>query len=100
VDGVKKIAQTAKRIAAGLNLPLDTLTGQFRLVMYGDNRAIVENHGGILDYSGDSIRLRVQEGELVFSGTALALREMDGGTVVIGGRIHRMELLGGGGVHE
>ena len=31
---MKKIAQTAKRIAAGLNLPLDTLTGQFRLVMY------------------------------------------------------------------
>ena len=97
---MKKIAQTAKRIAAGLNLPLDTLTGQFRLVMYGDDRTIVENHGGILDYEDDCVRLRVQEGELVLSGTSLTLMELDGGTVVVGGRVHRMELLGGGGAHE
>ena len=60
-------------------LPLVEITG-FR-------RVLIENHRGVIGYSRDTIRIRVNYGEIEVSGSCLELNHMSREVLVITGSI-------------
>lgn len=58
----------------------------------GDGRVIVENHGGVMEYSGEVIRIRVRYGSILIGGEDLLLRKMCGQQLVITGKIGAVTL--------
>ena len=73
------------------SLPPETL-GDLRLVLSGKNSVSVENHKGILELSGEYVRLALGSGMLAVKGEGLSLCGLDRGSVVIKGRILSLEL--------
>lgn len=63
--------------------------------LLGDNRVLVENHKGVIQYSTERIQARVNFGTVCVMGCNLRLRFMSGQKLVIVGRIDGIELLRG-----
>lgn len=63
-------------------LPLQPL-----IELCGDRRVLIENHGGILEYGPERIRLSVRFGCVSIFGNGLKICRMQQRTLVISGRI-------------
>ena len=85
----KDLKQT---IAQGLNLPPETFTslplGTFR----GKEELSIENHRGILAYSGDMIRIALHRGSVMVQGRDLIIASMGKDRLVIRGVLRLIEL--------
>lgn len=58
----------------------------------GDNRVLIENHRGIVQYTGERIGVRVKYGLLLVCGCRLHLACMTRERLVISGRIDGIHL--------
>lgn len=59
----------------------------------GDNRVLIENHEGVVEYGDQRIRIKVTFGLLCICGNALTLRSMSKHQLVVCGDIERIEIL-------
>lgn len=59
----------------------------------GSNRVLVENHLGVVLYSGEAVGIRVKYGVLQVCGCGLLLRHMTKTKLVITGRIDQITLI-------
>ena len=57
------------------------------LELAGDNRVLVENHSGVLEYSTNKIQIKVTYGKLTVIGNKLKILQMSKEQLVINGRI-------------
>ena len=73
------------------SLPAET-GGALRLVLSGNSSLCVENHKGILELSGECVRLALSAGMLAVKGEGLALCGLDRNGLVVQGRILSLEL--------
>lgn len=59
----------------------------------GDQRALIENHLGVVQFSTQKIGVRVKYGEILVCGCNLALRHMTRSKLVITGHIEELTLV-------
>lgn len=78
-------------LAERFDLPAEAL-GAIRVTLTGDNRLVVENHGGILEYSSERLVLSTGKQRLIVSGDGLCIAEMKGRTILARGKIQILEL--------
>lgn len=70
-----------------MDLPGESLPGQVLVEIAGDNRVLIEHHGGVREYSGERICVKVKYGHVLVCGSCLELRYMTNEQLVISGRI-------------
>ena len=58
----------------------------------GHRRVLIENHGGVIAYSGDRIQVKVQFGAIVVCGQKMEMTHMTKDQLVISGAIHTVAL--------
>lgn len=82
-----------KRLTKVLEFPPDVILDLPRLIMEGNTRLTIENHGGVVEYSTERIRLRIHDGELMITGEKLIIATILGDEVEIEGNITRVDFL-------
>lgn len=73
------------------DLPADMVAGLPHVEVVGDGRFYLENHRGILSYSGEEIDINSGDMVVRVFGSGLELVSMTGDALRIRGRIQRVE---------
>ncbi|WP_251319046.1 YabP/YqfC family sporulation protein [Flintibacter muris] len=81
-----------ERAAETFDLPADALAGLPKLELVGDGELRVENHKGILAYSGEEIHISGGIYMIKIAGQGLELRAMTGIELLITGKITQITL--------
>lgn len=76
----------ARKLEEKLELPGEAL-GELKLSVWSDRLALLENHGGILHWSGELLAVRCGRGTLLLSGRDLQIQAMDGGALLLRGKL-------------
>lgn len=77
------------------DLQEEPLPGIPLMEIAGDQRILVENHMGIMEYGTETIRIRVKYGQVCVQGTGLEICKMCKGQLVIRGRLDSVQLFRG-----
>ena len=80
------------RLTQDLVLPGEILPGQSLIELAGDGRVLIENHGGVTEYSRCRIGAGVSFGQVLVCGSNLELAQMTQRQLVIVGRIESVTL--------
>ncbi len=72
------------------NVPLQPL-----VELCGEKRVLIENHGGVTEYSDNRIGVAVRFGAIVITGEKLRLHKMTKCQLVICGSVQSIQLLKG-----
>lgn len=86
-NGVKK------NIAEILELPKDIILDLPKIIMVGNLQIYIENHKGILEYTGDKIRINTKNGVLHIIGKNLVLKNIVTEEIVIVGEINQIDFV-------
>jgi len=73
------------------------VAGDARATILVGSRALIENHGGILEFTPECVRLRCKSGEIVVSGAELVISDARARSLVVTGRIEAIALRPRGG---
>lgn len=73
-------------------LPSDVLLDLPRLVMSGNEKLVIENHRGLLEYTNEIVRVDTTHGEICITGEDLNLVSIEQEEIWLEGRINRVEL--------
>ncbi len=71
-------------------IPEDVLMGWPKVVLYGTQRLLVEQHRGVLSYEETAVRLRTSLGILTVEGEGLQITHYGPMDAVVTGRIARI----------
>ena len=82
-----------ERLSDGADLPEMALPGVPLVELAGDRRVLIENHGGVTQYSAERIGVRVSYGTVCIMGCGLELKQMTKERLVIAGRIDSVNLI-------
>ena len=63
----------AERLADGADLPGEPMPGVPVVELAGDRRVLIERHGGVTEYSGERICVKVRYGLVCICGCGLEL---------------------------
>ncbi len=85
-----------ERIVHGFDLDMEGVPGVPLIELYGDRRVLIENHCGVMEYSCETIRVKVKNGQICVSGQGLELALMSRERLIISGRIDSVSLDGRG----
>ena len=86
-------SELSEETAHRFDLPADGLAGLPRITVTGRKRVCVENHRGLLAYSGERVEISGGRVRVCITGTDLLLRVMKKAAVVLTGNICSVELL-------
>ncbi|MDR3085101.1 MAG: YabP/YqfC family sporulation protein [Christensenellaceae bacterium] len=81
------------KIARELGLARSVMTGETRIHMEGDARMIIEGHSGLLEYTGESIRVRAKGMLLHIEGEKLMMEALTAEDLILVGKIDKILLL-------
>ncbi len=84
---MKQTGQLSERFIKFSNLPHESLPGQSVLEVIGNNRTLIENHSGVLQYTDEVIKVKVKFGHLLVRGKGLRLIKMTKQQLLICGEI-------------
>jgi sporulation protein YqfC len=76
-----------KKIANFLEIPGDIVLDLPRITLLGNAQMLVENHKGIVEYTGEYIRIRLKHKELIIIGIGLTLGSLQTDELIIEGEI-------------
>ncbi|MBQ2895196.1 MAG: YabP/YqfC family sporulation protein [Oscillospiraceae bacterium] len=82
---------TARDIAESLGLAPELFSGALRVTVWGRRQVMVEQHRGLLGYSGELIEVGGGKTRLRIVGSGMLLQAMDRDTLVITGNITAVE---------
>lgn len=91
-DAVKAKGKRKRRIFEALDLPEETLGDVLKCTILGQETMLIENHGGIIEYTDKFIRLSTVQGGMSVSGDDLMLLELGAERVYIRGHIRAVSL--------
>lgn len=69
----------------------DVLFGVPKVVLVGGERALIENHKGVVEYGSERVRVRTDYGLLEIGGANLTLGHLGRSDLVVQGKITRLE---------
>jgi sporulation protein YqfC len=72
-------------------LPEEVLFGVPKVVLVGEERALIENHKGVVEYGSERVRVRTDCGLLEIGGANLTLGRLGKSDLVVQGKIVRLE---------
>lgn len=76
-----------KKLAHLLEIPDDIVLDLPRITLLGNRQMLVENHKGIIEYTGERVRIRLNRKELLISGIGLSLGNLQAEELIIEGDI-------------
>lgn len=76
-----------KKLSDLLEIPDEVMLDLPRIVILGNLRVYVENHRGIMEYTSETVRVKVVEGEVEIHGEGLHLRNVLPEEIVVEGAI-------------
>jgi sporulation protein YqfC len=79
-----------RRFSEFLEIPGDVLLDLPNIVLIGNVQVHFDNHRGIIEYSNNTIRVAVGEGEVVIAGEGLILRNLLPEELHVEGKIHSL----------
>lgn len=79
-----------QKLADAADLSAETIPSVPVIEVAGENRVIIEGHGGVTAYSNQEICIRVSYGQVTVGGTRLTIAKMTKQQLVICGRIDRI----------
>lgn len=82
---------TARDMAEGLGLTPELFSGALRVTVWGRRQVMIEQHRGLLGYSGELIEVGGGKTRLRIVGSEMLLTAMDRETLVITGNITAVE---------
>ena len=62
-----------------------------RATVVGSRSLLVENHTGLISFTGECVRLNTARGPLCVTGSDLTLRDMRPGALIVRGSIQKVE---------
>lgn len=86
-DGIKR------NLAEILELPKDIILDLPKIIMIGNLQIYIENHKGILEYTGEKIRVNTKNGVLRIMGKNLMLKNIVTEEIIIVGEINQVEFI-------
>ena len=86
------MATILERLAGRLSLPAEVVAGSPRVTLTGTERALVENHRGLLDFTDSEVRVAGRAVTVRIRGDGLLLQAMDGEMLLVAGHIICVEL--------
>jgi len=86
-----KHVDTARDVAETLGLTPELFSGTVRVTVWGRRQVMVEQHRGLLGYSGELIEVGGGKTRLRIVGSDMRLQAMDRETLVIIGNITAVE---------
>jgi sporulation protein YqfC len=91
VESVRHFGRRLRKFTADLlEVPKDVVMDLPRITWIGDMQLFVENHRGLLEFTGETLRLTVAQGELCVRGEGLVLRTIHAQEIVVEGRIQTL----------
>ena len=78
-------------LAERLQLPEEAISGAVKLTAVGDRRLLIEQHKGLLEYSGETIRVSTGRGQIVLHGANLEMDAMNQTELLVCGRLQSLE---------
>jgi len=70
-----------------LELPREIMLNQPRLTLIGNLQCYMENHCGVIEYTGERIRIAVSSGEVIIRGSGLMIRYLGREELAVDGEI-------------
>ena len=86
------MARILEKLARRTDLPADIVAGAIKVTLTGTERALVENHRGILAYTDGLVEINGKGILLRIRGEKLLLRAMDSEMLLVTGRIFGLDL--------
>lgn len=80
-----------KHMVEWMELPGDVLMDLPRIVAVGNLQVSVENHRGIVEYTGDRVRISTGSGQVIITGSDLLLRNILPDEICVEGNIKSIE---------
>jgi sporulation protein YqfC len=74
-------------LAGLLEIPADIVLDLPRITMLGNRQLLVENHKGIIEYTGALVRIRLNQGELKVAGAELTIGNFQAEQLLVEGTI-------------
>lgn len=81
-----------QQLTEAADLEGEPLPGQSIVEIAGDRRVLIENHGGVKEYSMERISVHVKYGYVIICGCGLELICMTKEQLIISGRIDTVSL--------
>lgn len=91
MERMKREHKVLSRAAELFDLPADLVAGLPHVELIGSGQFYMENHRGILSYSGEEIAINGESLIVRVYGAGLELVAMTGEALRIRGKIHRVE---------
>ena len=82
-----------QKIADDADLSCEALPGVPVVELAGEQRVLIERHGGVTQYSREQVCVKVSYGQVCVCGCGLELKQMTREQIVISGRIDGVRLL-------
>ena len=86
--GIKKLAGD---VSDFLDLPEDAVLGSARVEITAGKRLLIDNHRGVMSYTGETVMVLLPDGKLSVYGGDLRMKAMTERQLLIGGRIDSVE---------
>lgn len=90
IDVGDKLRQVTNKIAEELDLPKEIINGEPKIVVYGKNEIVIENHKGIESFQSDEIRINSNLGIIKISGLNLEIRFIGSETIALTGKLNNL----------
>ena len=88
---LKKHMRLMYDLAEKLELPEEAVTGAAKLTVTGAQRALIENHRGILEYGPERIFVSTERVRLLLSGTSLGIGGLARRDLLVTGKLQHVE---------
>jgi sporulation protein YqfC len=76
-----------QRLAGLLEIPADVVLDWPRITMLGNKQLLVENHKGIIEYTGSLVRIKLNQGELAVTGSDLVIGNLQAEQLLVEGTV-------------
>ncbi|KMT21651.1 sporulation protein YqfC [Clostridium cylindrosporum] len=83
---VKK-SSVKEKVTEKLSLPKDIVLNMPNIKILGDKEVLIENHGGIIEYTADVVKLKSSLGEILIKGEGFQIKDISEDDIYILGKI-------------
>lgn len=84
--------QRLRQAVSEMDVPVYAMFDVPCIELVGDGRLLIERHHGILEYSGECIRVAARDMSLCITGVNLQLQAMTQSEIAVTGRIASIEM--------
>ena len=86
--GSKKLTQWVSLQLDAMELPKEIMLNLPKVTIIGNVQCCIENHRGVIEYSGERVRVAINSGELIVSGQDLVIKYLSSEEIAVDGSIN------------